>query len=714
MKLNKLIIALLLIASVFTLGCKEEENIDSSLRVAFQDFNGTLASADEVLTLKILASKAVDSDVLINMGVSSACDAVVGDFIFRNEAGEVIELAGGIALNTVILKDSLNTRITIEAADGKFPIGTQTLSFDLLSVENAELNDSHLRYELLVGSGSGFLPNNYANGFEACENSLPNDFEAYFADGSKADRAWSCRAEGNESDNALVANAFGGTAGTVDAWIVSEKKLDFSTTSTATINIDVKSDFLGNGTIEFLWSGDYCGAGSPTAFAWENLTALEAQLPEKGSKTYVTISSNISSLIGEAGYFAIRFSGASNDNSTAYAFDNFKLGPVSTGGGGGSGGGGGTTGSSFSTDFEGCTEDFATPDNFFEAFLTAKEDRGWGCRGFGLDDSRAVQASAFGGAEGEDNSWLIIDQSFDFTDLSTVNFQMQMYSNFSGPGAVIAQYSADYSGNGSPSSASWTSLSAVNNAMPAAGSQAWTAINVDVTELGGKTVYIAFQFVGANNAGSSSWAIDNLAINDTDAFDGGSGGGGTGGGSGGGTGGLITQFDTDFEGCTADFSTPDGFFEEFLTAKEDRGWGCRAFGLEDSRAVQASAFGGAEGEDQSWLIFENQFDFAAETSVNVLFSMYSNFAGPGQVIMKYSIDYSGSGKPDAATWTAISAVNSAMPAAGSQVWTEINQNVAELGGKTVYLGFEFVGANNGASSSWAIDNLAINNAAAFN
>ncbi|MFQ3214820.1 MAG: hypothetical protein ACI9C9_002363, partial [Marivirga sp.] len=50
MKLNKLITALLLIASVFTLGCKEEENIDSSLRVAFQDFNGTLASADEVLT----------------------------------------------------------------------------------------------------------------------------------------------------------------------------------------------------------------------------------------------------------------------------------------------------------------------------------------------------------------------------------------------------------------------------------------------------------------------------------------------------------------------------------------------------------------------------------------------------------------------------------------------------------------------------------------
>ena len=890
MKFNKSILLLFVLLFTVLSACDEEGETHSPLRVAFKSFNTAISAEGENATINLVSSEAVSSAVNITIGVSSLCDAQLLDYVIKDASGTVIELTEGSFV--LPLTNGTQTFFTVETVEREFPVSTESLQFDLLSVENAQLNDSHLSFELLVGTGSGFFPENYVNNFEECSNfSTPADFNLYFAQGSKDDRSFTCRTVDDETG--LQVSAFGGAAGTTAAWLIGKKKFDFSDTNEAIFTMSVESTFDGEGTLSFKWSSDYCGSGSPEDATWLDLDLLNSQLPPKGSNIKDTISASFSNIVGQSGYFAFYFKGATSSSSVTYLIDNFSLAepeevdngngngntassfvtdfedcsedyatpngfieefltakedrgwgcrsfgvddsravqasafggaegednawliieealdftslstvnfafdmysnfsgpgevivqyatdysgsgspesatwiPLSVindampaagsqewtsinqdiaalggktvhiafqfvganngassswaidnlaingdGASGGGNGGGGSTGSSYSTDFETCSEDYAVPSDFIELFLTDKEDRGWGCRAFGLDDSRAVQASAFGGAEGNDNAWLILSEKLDFTALSTVNFQFQMYSNFSGPGEVIVQYSTDYIGNGSPDAASWTAISALNNAMPEAGSQEWTAINENITELAGKAVYVAFQFVGANNGASSSWAIDNLAINDSDAFNG--SGGGNGDGSGGGSGSTITQFDTDFESCSADYSTPEGFFEEFLTTKEDRGWGCRAFGIDDSRAVQASAFGGAEGEDHSWLIFEDKFDFTGETSVNVLFSIFSNFSGPGEVLLKYSTDYSGSGKPDAATWTSINQVNNAMPEAGSQTWTEIDQDVSELGGKTVYLAFEFVGANNGASSSWAIDNLAINNPGAF-
>jgi hypothetical protein len=890
MKLSKSIIFLFTLVLSIMSGCNQDEETKGPLKVAFKEFNSVLTVEGESDTVKLISSDNITENLTVTIGLSSLCNAIFDDYVIHNAQGEIITLSD--ASFNIPFSTGKETFFTVMAAEGEFPISTESLQFDLLSVENAKLNDSHLSFELLVGSGSGFFPVNYSNNFEDCSNfSIPEDFSVYYAEGSKTDRAFQCYP--NDRGTALQVSSFGGESGITDAWLVSKRKFDFSGANSAIFTMDVISQFNGEGTLSFKWSSDYCGSGSPEDATWLDLDLLNSQLPPKGSNIKDTISASFSNIVGQSGYFAFYFKGATSSSSVTYLIDNFSLAepeevdngngngntassfvtdfedcsedyatpngfieefltakedrgwgcrsfgvddsravqasafggaegednawliieealdftslstvnfafdmysnfsgpgevivqyatdysgsgspesatwiPLSVindampaagsqewtsinqdiaalggktvhiafqfvganngassswaidnlaingdGASGGGNGGGGSTGSSYSTDFETCSEDYAVPSDFIELFLTDKEDRGWGCRAFGLDDSRAVQASAFGGAEGNDNAWLILSEKLDFTALSTVNFQFQMYSNFSGPGEVIVQYSTDYIGNGSPDAASWTAISALNNAMPEAGSQEWTAINENITELAGKAVYVAFQFVGANNGASSSWAIDNLAINDSDAFNG--SGGGNGGGSGGGSGSTITQFDTDFESCSADYSTPEGFFEEFLTTKEDRGWGCRAFGIDDSRAVQASAFGGAEGEDHSWLIFEDKFDFTGETSVNVLFSIFSNFSGPGEVLLKYSTDYSGSGKPDAATWTSINQVNNAMPEAGSQTWTEIDQDVSELGGKTVYLAFEFVGANNGASSSWAIDNLAINNPGAF-
>jgi hypothetical protein len=160
----------------------------------------------------------------------------------------------------------------------------------------------------------------------------------------------------------------------------------------------------------------------------------------------------------------------------------------------------------------------------------------------------------------------------------------------------------------------------------------------------------------------------------------------------------------DFNGC-ADFATPTGFIEAFEPgSKTDRGWGCRAFGLNGTRAVRASAFGGTTGDDKAWLVM-NPVRIAVGSNVTLRFWAFSNFSGPGTITVKWSSDYSGSGNPLTATWQDLPAINSQLPAAGSATWVEVQSALTNVCGDNVYFAFQFTGATNTASSSWDIEDL---------
>jgi hypothetical protein len=160
----------------------------------------------------------------------------------------------------------------------------------------------------------------------------------------------------------------------------------------------------------------------------------------------------------------------------------------------------------------------------------------------------------------------------------------------------------------------------------------------------------------------------------------------------------------DFNGC-ADFATPTGFIEAFEPgSKTDRGWGCRAFGLNSTRAVRASAFGGAAGDDKAWLIM-NPVRIAKDAEVTLHFWVNSSFIGPGTISVKWSSDYAGSGNPLVATWQNLSSINSQLPAAGSAQWKEVQATLTDICGENVYFAFQFTGATNSESASWDIDNL---------
>ena len=86
-----------------------------------------------------------------------------------------------------------------------------------------------------------------------------------------------------------------------------------------------------------------------------------------------------------------------------------------------------------SHNFENCTEEFSVPPGFIEVTVPGfKTDRGWGCRSFGDEGSRAPRASAFGGMDGEDNAWLIMDPA-NLSGYSTVTLSFEVNSAFDGP-----------------------------------------------------------------------------------------------------------------------------------------------------------------------------------------------------------------------------------------------------------------------------------------
>lgn len=171
------------------------------------------------------------------------------------------------------------------------------------------------------------------------------------------------------------------------------------------------------------------------------------------------------------------------------------------------------------------------------------------------------------------------------------------------------------------------------------------------------------------------------------------------------TGTTTTTVTHDFNTCTTDFATPAGFIEVFEPgSKTDRGWGCRAFGQGGSRAPRASAFGGTTGDDKAWMIM-NPVRTTIGSEVTIRFYVYSSFAGPGTVSVKWSSDYSGSGNPLVANWTNLTTLNAQFPAAGSASWKMVEGTFSNICGENVYLAFQFTGATNAASASWDIDDL---------
>ncbi|MCB0497101.1 MAG: choice-of-anchor J domain-containing protein [Cyclobacteriaceae bacterium] len=533
--------------------------------------------------------------------------------------------------------------------------------------------------------------------FDDCttDYAIPDGFIEENVPGSKTDRGWGCRADGTNASRAVRASSFGGEAGTDNAWLITNGSLDLTSLSEAYLTFDLKSHYSGDGDLYVKWSEDYSGAGDPTQATWQDVPGVSSQLPSKGSNSFKNIKSDLTSLVGKKIFIAFQFVGGSDASSASYELDNFSISD--------DGSGFEFFTLPFSDDLNSCS-DFNVPANFIQVRTDgSKQDRGWACGGNGTSGSQAVSATALGGVDGTVDAWLISAKAFDLSSITKGNLSFDIRSSTSGSGELKILWSSDYTGSGSTGAANWLEFTGFD--LPTGGSNLYQTVEVNLEDAIGKEAYIAFQYVGATNSSAVTYDLDNISVAETTGGNGGSDLTDPGNCDLTGVGTVIVSHD--FEGCTTDYEVPSGFIEVNLPgSKTDRGWGCRADGTDDSRAVRASAFGGTEGYDNAWLIMD-AIDVSSYTEISVTFDVTSIYDGPGDMYVLYSNDYSGSGDPTGSTWVQLENVGDQLPAKGSDSYKTITTSPCNMTGSSVYIAFQYVNGTSAASSSWSIDNLEV-------
>ncbi|MEM6644401.1 MAG: choice-of-anchor J domain-containing protein, partial [Bacteroidota bacterium] len=410
-------------------------------------------------------------------------------------------------------------------------------------------------------------------------------------------------------------------------------------------------------------------------------------------------------MINGIGHIAFRFKAVSAIDASGWEVDDVEVSSFNPDGSGGGSGGGGEepvcmlgSGVVFEEDFENGVDDWEifNPDG----------NNTWTTTVF-QDNTSALTSTFNSAAPGDEDNWLI-SPSIDFDQFSNeiVNFQSKTrFNDFNN--AVDVLILNNYSGSGDPSGADITTLEPTLDPHTGGGFGNFTASGdlgiCDITGIG----YLAFRFTAVSAEDGAGWEIDDIKIFTTD--DVGSGGGGSGSGEF-----FTLPFFDDFEACTDNFATPANWIEEFVPgSKTDRGWGCRQEGVDGSRAVRASAFGGEAGTDNAWLITANKLDLTMESSAFLSFDIKSQFDGPGELVVQFSENYT-SGDPSLATWTELSEVAAQLPAKGTATYTSVSASLAQAVGKQVYIAFQYSGGMNDDSGSYEIDNVSFSSSQAAN
>lgn len=625
-------------------------------------------------------------------------------------------------VNTAVEEDDLTYILSLEAS-GFVGSGTATVEVDLSAegtlFTNPPLSGNTLTVEITDGTTTqievtvlnDLTPDDYTAVFRIVDvtgdlggigtdeftlfvldnDNVPifrEDFNAGFGTftgfSEEGAQEWGTTDFGFEDAGVRMSGFSGGPQDNKD-WLVSEA-IDLSGLTSAKVQFVTDVAFEVEPALEFRVSTDYDGGGDPTTATWTTLDATYDILT--GFDTW-TPSGNIdvSAYTSSATYFAFYYV-STTDGSAQWTLDNFQVSvfnPDASGGGNDN-----LASLPFTEDFENCTVDFEIPSAFEVQYASgSKDDRGWACRQFGVDGSRAVRVNTFGGDAGTSDTWLISQNKFDLSAVPFGTLEFDVKSAGSGDGTLRAYYSTNYFGV--LSLATWEELD-ISGQLPAKGSDTYTTVSTSVG--GGSNVYIAFQFEGSSETSSASYDIDNIN------FVAGNGGGGT----------FTLPFTDDFESCATvgDFNIPSDWIEALVAGtKTDRGWGCRAFGRNGSNAPRASSFGGEDGEDDAWLITNGTIDLTGVTSASLVFWVESRFSGPGDLQVLWSTDYAGVGDPSTATWTQLTDVAGQLPAEGSEVFTEITSDMSGAAGSEVYLAFRYFGGTASASVALTIDDVSL-------
>ncbi len=165
---------------------------------------------------------------------------------------------------------------------------------------------------------------------------------------------------------------------------------------------------------------------------------------------------------------------------------------------------------------------------------------------------------------------------------------------------------------------------------------------------------------------------------------------------------AVTSLNETFTGCN------DPNFGVFTAYSEVGGqnWRCTTFGNGDTNAVRMNGGTGPTTtfDNEDWLI-SPPLDLSAMSMPLLEFYSKIRFSGTNSKELLVSGDYSGTGSPAAANWTAIQIPNwSAL----DTVWRKFSPiDLTSYKSSNFHLAFKYVSASTGTADEWTIDDVKI-------
>lgn len=170
---------------------------------------------------------------------------------------------------------------------------------------------------------------------------------------------------------------------------------------------------------------------------------------------------------------------------------------------------------------------------------------------------------------------------------------------------------------------------------------------------------------------------------------------------------VITHVFEDFESAsTSGNLSVTGWTNYYVTGEGTKKW--KAVSQSGSKMAQMSAFGTPnETVNIAWLITPS-FDLTASINDTFSFTYTDRFTNPAVLEVLYSTDFTGTGNPNAATWTAISGVTITSGNNATLVETgKISLN--DINATNVHIAFKYIGGYGPPqqTSNFYIDNIKV-------
>lgn len=138
--------------------------------------------------------------------------------------------------------------------------------------------------------------------------------------------------------------------------------------------------------------------------------------------------------------------------------------------------------------------------------VSVKGDEVWAIDAVHGNPGACAKMSGYNGGNKENEDWLI-SPKIDLTGLTAANLSFDNAKNYTGNDMEVL-ISKDFTGSGSPSAATWTTL----NYTKSSGSFAYIGSGtVSLSSVVGNKVYIAFKYT-STTSGSATWEIDNVKV----------------------------------------------------------------------------------------------------------------------------------------------------------------------------------------------------------